>query len=338
VPTVPPFGTGRNALIATIGKAFYSHGTTVARHWFLSLLISIAVGVALCYPALFLYYDNPSTGSSNLPHHVWTSARTYVGNPDTPHDIEMRQIWIYGSYMKVIEPDVVSKATEIQNYVLGTGSQQDAAHGEGAVQEGTNLVPNGIGSPDVDYGESNNSLGCKEAQAGELTWGYHSPLIYWNCSKHAAESDPDLLSTINSQANRRSQLNLTMRPTSVFAGKTFVGNNLTAADALVITFFNNPALEIGRIWEKRMQDLAEKAPDRWWLYPSNGTLVRNKLYEFRFQPVSFNDDFALGVAYAMMALYVMFSLRKIRAVKSTFGLILTVLVQVCRHKEDHVLC
>ena len=300
------------------GKAFFNYGTAAARHWLLALLLPVAVGVVLCYPALFLYYDNPARGTSNLPHHVWTSARVHAGSQAIQPDIEMRQMWIYGSHMKVVEREVIARALKIQNYVLGLGSRREIDDTES----------DEFGDPGIDYGNLNLSLVPFHPKAGALTWGYHSPLMYWNCSMPRIQTDPDLLFTINSQAHKRTFMNLTMRPSSVFAGKNFDKNNLTGADALVLTFFNDPKLGIGKVWNKRMKELANYAPDRWSLFPATGKITQSKLYDFRFQPMSFNDDFALGIAYGLMALYVMVILRRIRAVKSTFGLVLTVLVQV----------
>ena len=44
--------------------------------------------------------------------------------------------------------------------------------------------------------------------------------------------------------------------------------------------------------------------------------------------MSMTDDIALAVAYLTMAFYVLASLRKLRAVKSQFGLIITVISQI----------
>lgn len=221
--------------------------------------------------------------------------------------------------MKVLDPEVIAKALKIQNFVLGIGSRR----------EPIDLEDDGFGSPEMDYGKLNLTLIPFDSKAGELTWGFHSPLLYWNCSLSQIRRDQDFLSTINLQATQQTFLNLTMRPTSVFAGKTFFKNNITAADALVLTFFSDPRLGIGERWEKRMEELAHHAPHLWSLFPTAGVFHGSKLYDFRFQPMTFSDDFALGTAYSMMGIYVMTSLRKLRAVKSTFGLIITVLVQVC---------
>ena len=225
----------------------------------------------------------------------------------------------------MLDREVIAKALEIQNFVLGLGSQRETAEPEEQHQ---------FGRLELDYGKLNDTLIPFDTKAGALTWGYHSPLLYWNCSMSLIHDDKDLLATINRQANRRTFMNLTMRPTSVFAGKTFEKNRLISADALVLTFFDDPSLGIGESWDKRMKELADYAPNLWSLFPDTGRVTGSKLYDFRFQPMSFNDDFALGVAYSMMAAYVLISLRKIRAVKSTFGLVNTVLVQVSYKEQD----
>jgi hypothetical protein len=75
--------------------------------------------------------------------------------------------------------------------------------------------------------------------------------------------------------------------------------------------------------------LAQNASELWSLYPEDGRVVGSQLYEFRFKPMSLNDDFLLAVAYFIMATYVLVSLRKLRAVKSQFGLVITVFAQAC---------
>jgi hypothetical protein len=52
------------------------------------------------------------------------------------------------------------------------------------------------------------------------------------------------------------------------------------------------------------------------------------IIQFRFQPISIFDIFTLSACYLCTAVYLAVSLRRLRAVKSRFGLILTVLTQV----------
>jgi hypothetical protein len=59
-------------------------------------MLSILVATALCFPFPFLYTNDFTSGASNLPHHVWTSAQPYEGNVHTTPDVVMRTIWVHG--------------------------------------------------------------------------------------------------------------------------------------------------------------------------------------------------------------------------------------------------
>jgi hypothetical protein len=85
---------------------------------------------------------------------------------------------------------------------------------------------------------------------------------------------------------------------------------------------------VGRQWERRAEELALKGSGKWLLYPPNGRSFASTLYEFRFQPLSFQDDLFLGVAYTLTALYFVISLAKLRALRSRLGLILAVMSQI----------
>src|SRR5205085_1788224 len=110
---------------------------------------------------------------------------------------------------------------------------------------------------------------CNPNPGDGKTWGFHSPLMYWNCSSAAIQSDQDRLSTINSQSTGRSYLNFTLRPLTVFAGKSFVNSNLVAADALVITIFDKSPRSLASPWDRRFRKLAALCSDRWFFYPDS---------------------------------------------------------------------
>ncbi len=171
------------------------------------------------------------------------------------------------------------------------------------------------------------STGQPLKSVDDLEWWFHSPLLYWNCSSSVFDRTEDVLATINGQANRSSPVNMTLRHSTVFAGKTFLDHRLVAADALVITLFYKHE-SIGKHWEGRAIALAESSMQPWSLYPGDGRVTRFQPYEFRFQPMSLKDDFFLALAYLCMALYVLVSLRKLRAVKSRFGLVITGVTKV----------
>jgi hypothetical protein len=75
---------------------FTQYGREAARHPVITLLISVAVAASLIYPFPYLYTNDFASGSSNLPHHVWTAAQPFKGGPDTPPDVVMRSVWVHG--------------------------------------------------------------------------------------------------------------------------------------------------------------------------------------------------------------------------------------------------
>jgi hypothetical protein len=269
--------------------------------------------VLFCYPVFFLY-ENPTTGFHKLPYHVWTSARLYDGNPNALPDVEIRQVWVHGSYMKALETQVLREALSIQETLIANKPRQSS--------DGEDRLPvtfDGRGASDV----------CGSRLLDGTFWGFHSPLMFWNCSSSAVAADTDILHTINSQAHRRSYLNLTLRPTSVFAGKSFVKDKVVAADALVITLFDHPVQNSTQHWFDHLDMIAKDVPSRWSLYPQGGHHVtQSRLYEFQQKPLSLQDNFFLLASYMLMGVYVLLTLGKLRAVKSKLGLVATVIFEV----------
>jgi hypothetical protein len=294
-------------------RAFYQYGAAAARHWLTFILCSVATAVLFCYPVFFLY-ENPTTGFHKLPYHVWTSARLYDGNPNTRPDVEIRQVWVHGSYMKALQTNVLRESLSIQETLMASGSRQQG--------DRTEQKP-------VNTGANELSDACASRLADDVFWGFHSPLMFWNCSSSAVATDTDLLHTINSQGHRRSNLNLTLRPTSVFAGKSFVKDKVVAADALVITLFHHPGEKSNEQWSDHVDELAKDVPSRWSLYPQEGHhLTQSRLYEFQQKPLSLQDNFFLFLSYLLMTVYVLLTLGKLRAVKSKIGLVVTVIFEV----------
>ncbi|KAF2832957.1 hypothetical protein CC86DRAFT_337986 [Ophiobolus disseminans] len=276
-------------------RAFQAHGTATARHWLLSLVLTITISVLLCYQAVF-QTDSPVAASlRNLPKHVWTSTTQIEG--ERPADVVVRQVWVHGDYMKAIELPVLREAMHVQDALIGTG----LGEGEGA----------------------RDNSGCLAAAAGQH-WGWHSPLMYWDCSLSALEDDGDLLRTINSRTATHSALNMTLRPSSVFAGKTFSNTKLRAADALVITLFDQTNASLGDVWGERARLLAQRDSPNWTVFPEDGQVTSSRLYEFRFRPMTLSDDLLLAASYLVTAAYVIWRMMQLRAVKSWFGLLVTI--------------
>ena len=148
--------------------------------------------------------------------------------------------------------------------------------------------------------------------------------MYWDCSPQAIEGDANPLATINSRSGLQTALNLTLRPSTVFAGKSFTNKKLRTADALVISVFDHGNPTLGYTWETRSRKLAEDVLSNSSVIPADGQVTRSTLYEFRFKPMTLNDDLLLAGSYMVTAVYVIWRMMRLRAIKSWFGLLITV--------------
>jgi len=258
------------------------------------MLVSVAIGVIFTYPVLFLH-DFASSGVSVLPHHVWKGSSSFESQPNKQPDLEMRQIWLHSGYMQALNKSTLVKALEVQKSIMGDSSS----------------------SKHLDAQDSFDS-----------NWGVHSPLLYWNNSETMLANDEDVLSTINGQSRETSFLNFTLRPMSVFAGKSFASSKLVAADALVLTLYNRLNDSIGPKWQSNMNSIVQDPPNLWHVDTGGGTITDGRVYEYRFQPLSFRQNSALALAYGFMGLYVYASLRRLKAFRSRFGLVVTAITQM----------
>lgn len=313
--TDPPKLDKKHPLRAT----FTRYGYNAARHPIITLMISVAVAVILGFPFPFLYTNNYTNGSSNLPHHVWTSAQPYEGRPDTRPDVVMRSIWVHGSYMKALQKDVLQSALEIQDELLGPTI-------DFAPRRTSKQIPLFNPFTDLTIGDRDTLHAINGLT--DASWFFHSPLQYWSCSAEKIADDKDIISTVNEHSNQSTSVNITLRHSIVFSGKRFEDHRLVAADALVITLIHMLDSPVGRQWERKAEELAHRNNGRWQLYPANGRSLISILYEFRFQPLSFQDNLFLGLAYTLTTVYFFFSLSKLRALKSRLGLIVAVAAQI----------
>ncbi|KAL1599704.1 hypothetical protein SLS60_007507 [Paraconiothyrium brasiliense] len=291
-----------------IRRAFKTYGTATARHWLLSIIVTVIVSVLLCYPAIFQTDSPAATGLRNLPKHVWTSTTEVDG--ERAADIEARQVWVHGDYMNAIDRRVLREALHVQEALIGDGFDDVLGM-----------------TPDSQLGTTRSKEHCRATKPGQK-WGFHSPLMYWNCSSRLLEEDHDLLATINSHVGLQSELNITLRPSTVFAGKAFAKTKLRSADALVITLFDQTAQGLGHAWDRRSQLLAQNLATDWSILPHDGQVTNSRLYEFRFKPMTLNDDLFLAASYMVTAGYVIMRMMQLRAVKSWFGLLITIGVKV----------
>jgi hypothetical protein len=301
-----------------IRRAFRTYGTATARHWLLSIILTVIVSVLLCYPVIFQTDSPAATGLRNLPKHVWTSTTEVDG--ERAADVEARQVWVHGDYMNAIDRRVLREALDVQEALIGDGFDDVL---------GT--------TPNSQLARAQSEEHCLATTPGQR-WGVHSPLIYWNCSHKLLEEDRDLLATINSHVRLQSALNITLRPSTVFAGKAFAKTKLRSADAIVITLFDQTPAGLGDSWDKRSELLAQNLAPDWSMFPHDGQVTKSRLYEFRFKPMTLNDDLFLSASYMVTAVYVIMRMMQLRAVKSWFGLLITIGAKVSSSRSDITIC
>lgn len=272
------------------------------------MLVAVAIAMGFSYPSIFLA-ENSAAGHAAYPHQAWTMAKQ-IEDENTTIDVELRQIWIHGSYMKALDKKVLRRALKVQQSLLVDDVLGDA-------------IP-----------ALSHSL-----RSGTLDWGYHSPLMYWNSSAQILEADLDVLKTINTQKPGYSSLNVALRPASVLAGKRFSRSQLLAADALVITLMNQYEDDAGSKWQEKMKHLTQGACQDCALFPPDGHVTSHRVYEFSFTPLSLKEHLALGFAYGCMAVYVLVSFRRMKAFHSRFGLVVTAITQMtCSILASFTIC
>lgn len=238
----------------------------------------------------------------------------------TEPDVIMRSIWVHADYMKALDANLLAAALEVQDQLLGPTEKFDPRRSSGVtVQGGSSLRPLPVSQRDalhIANGITNQS------------WFFHSPLLYWSCSRNQILADRDIISTVNDKKNQSTSANVTLRHSIVFSGKHFEDRRLLAADALVITLLHLRDSPLGRQWERIAPQLPEKLGKKWDIYPPDGHVTDSQLYEFQFRPISLQDILSLTIAYGLTFAYFLASLTKLRAIKSKVGLTITVATQI----------
>lgn len=295
------------------------YGRYAARHVLTTLLVSVAVAATLIYPFPFLYTTDFTIAAPNLPLHVWTDAQPLGEKPINKPDVIMRSIWVHGSYMKALDRDVLLGALELQDEVLGPTTNFNPR------QPIRNIA---LVDPEVPLSRDQRDSFHVVNGLTNQSWFFHSPLQYWACDADRIRQDTDFLSTVNERKTQPTSVNVTLRHSIVFSGKSFEDRKLVAADTLVITLLHLRDSPVGRQWERKTKEFAERMTDKWDVFPKDGQSTGSQLYEFQFRPISMQDTIFLSLAYVLTFSYFVLSLSKIRAVKSKIGLMVTVVVQI----------
>ncbi|KAJ9142742.1 Sterol regulatory element-binding protein cleavage-activating protein [Pleurostoma richardsiae] len=300
-------------------SALTRYGKYAARHALTTLLISVAVAAILIYPFPYLYTTDFTNGASNIPRHVWTDAQKLDEPAKVEPDVIMHTLWVHGSYMEALDRDVLLRTLELQNELLGPTrnfSPRQPPRSVTLVDPALDLEPADRDQFHVINGLTNQS------------WFFHSPLLYWSCDADTIAHDPDILATVNEKKNQLTNANVTLRHSIVFSGKRFENRRLVAADTLVVTLIHLRDSPVGRQWHRKAEALASRPSDKWDIIQEDGIRGGSQLYEFQFRPISLQDKLVLTLAYALTVIYFSLSLSRIRAVKSKFGLIVTVITQI----------
>ncbi|KAG5979928.1 hypothetical protein E4U55_004621 [Claviceps digitariae] len=231
----------------------------------------------------------------------------------------MKSIWIHSSYMEALNRDLLASALDLQNELLG--DTENFSPRRELTKQSYGFVDDSLTAAQRDALHIANGLTPQ-------SWFFHSPLIYWNYSRNRILTDPDVLATINNRKNQSNFANTTLRHSVVFSGKRFEDRRLVAADAIVITLLYLKDSPMGREWDKNVLRIQKKVSDTFDFYPADGRFPESHLYEFQFRPMSAKDILSLALAYGLAIVYFMMSLSKLRAVKSKFGLIITIIAQI----------
>jgi hypothetical protein len=169
-------------------------------------------------------------------------------------------------------------------------------------------------------------IACQEP---EITASFlHSPLLYWNSSAIAIESDDSILTTIDSRSQQSSQANITLRPSSVLAGILLSDSRPVAADALVVSLFYKAGSKAGDLWDELAEGLIESNKNRWEVFSADGRGTQSTFFKFVSRPVSPQDEAIFFGSYSLVLLYVVFSLRNVRTLKSRVRVFTMIAMQV----------
>ncbi|KAG5755554.1 hypothetical protein H9Q69_000978 [Fusarium xylarioides] len=303
-----------------IRRALHRYGSYAASHVVATLLVSVVVATMLTYPIPYLFTSDYVNGASNLPHHAWTVAQPLHYGASIRPDVMMRSIWVHGSYMQALEQDLLVSALELQTELLGSTENFRPIRAR--------HVARSVPEPGADLSTTQRDAFHAINGLNNQSWFFHSPLQYWDCIKENILVDPDILATVNDKKTQSTSVNVTLRHSIVFSGKRFEERRLVAADALVITLIYLRDSPVGQQWERKAGLLSDKVSNKWDIYPSDGRSTSSQLYEFHFRLISRKDTAILAVAYILTSIYFLMSLSKLRAFKSKFGLIVTVVSQI----------
>ena len=193
--------------------------------------------------AMFLYCFPAATTLLALnPPHAWTSVDWIDYHHPWPVEIAIRQAWIFGPWMHVLDKDTLLTALAIQNRLVS-------------------------GDITLDDGKAHNAV--------------HSVLDSWECDAERILADDDVAGTLHRASQRQSRLGITMRTQSTLAWFTRMtpssSGEVVSADDLTMTMLCDDASEARRLWDEGVEALLRDHPDKWhpsWNQDAHGGRAR----------------------------------------------------------------
>jgi hypothetical protein len=259
-------------------------------------------------PVPFLYHPTPSSSPTRQTY-AWIPAEPSESMGNLVPEISIKQAWIHSSQMKALQRDSMLEALAVQDLLLGPMLRCATTPW---LEENTRQTPAGTEAPEV----------------GTAVSFVHSPLLYWNCSREAIESDTSIIATVNSRAHQVSPANVTLRPLSVLAGTTFSFNKVVAADALVVSLIYGEQSKAGDLWDLQTEEMAQYDKSRWEVYPAASRGARSMTFRAQSHSTDSQEKAIFSSAYGLIALYVIFKLWNMNVTKSRVTLFIVIALQV----------
>lgn len=263
-----------------------------------AFILAILCAIARVYSAASLH--RPAANQAQ----AWVSIDPFDNSALQSPDVEIRQAWVHGSWMRALEEDILHGAQAIQDCLVAGSSPCQDATSDTAVDPGaiSDLSATGIGI-------------------------VHSLFQLWNWTTWA---DPtrDSFGALRSRAMLESTANITLRPASVLSGFTISSDRTAAADAIGITLICGPSSPAGRLWDKRAATLAGLSQSQWRISQEPQTIVGDVLVRVQYRAAGTWDNLVFVALYGASILYAVLGLAKWTVLRSRFGLLAAMVAEV----------
>ena len=260
------------------------------------------------YVAVSVYYYATSTvPPPTRPAHAWISVDTIDSLPSLQPDVEVKQVWVRGAWMRVLEKDTLLNAAAVQDLLFPGYPSCQAPPPTGSESIAPVLGIAGPNPPAVAI--------------------IHSVLQNWNCSASALSSDVDIPGTLHRGWHYKSPANITLRPASTLSRFTALSGRIVAADAIVTTLIYDPPSEAGYLWDKRADALIHNQSE-WYAVQETQSSPGSALARVQYRPASAVDNIVFLVLYGAAALYTRVSLAGCTVLRSRLWLLISMFTEV----------